>query len=170
MVIKPVSNGREARPATLVECDNLPGDKGEVPTPQIAQKFPHLQTIANEFPPEDETADVHILLGRDAAELLKARAFKNDPKRALWAQKLLLGWTIFGQVCLNFQNQPVHVETKKNSVGWDVLGKTCKRDVSNSFEVNSEDYCMVPCPNQVQITDGTMGSTIALKPRIARVA
>ena len=100
---------------------------------------------------------MHILRGRDAAELLKVRAFKNGPKGGPWAQKPLLGWTISGQVCLNFQNQPVHIETKKNSVALDILDKTCKRDVSNSFKVNSEDYCMVPCPNQVEITDGTTG-------------
>lgn len=54
-----------------MECDNLAGDKGEIPTPEVARKFPHLKTIANEIPPKDESADVHILLGRDAAELLK---------------------------------------------------------------------------------------------------
>ena len=111
LVIKPVSNGREAPVPTLIECVSLPGDKSEIPTPQVAQKFPHLKTIANEFPPKDKNADVHILLGQDATELLKVRAFKNDPKGAPWAQKLPLGWTISGQVCLNFQNQPVHIET-----------------------------------------------------------
>ena len=154
LVIKSVSNGREAPLPTLIECESLPGDKGEIPTPQVAQKFPHLKTIANEFPPKDENADVHILLGRDATELLKVRAFKNGPKGAPWAQKLLLGWTISGQICLNFQNQPVHIETRRTSVAFDGSDETCKRKILNSTKANSVDYCMVPCPNQVEITGG----------------
>jgi hypothetical protein len=160
LIVKSVANGREAFLPTLVECDNLPGDKGEIPTPEVARRFPHLQTIANEFPPKDGRADVHILLGRDAAELLKVQAFKNGPKGAPWPQKLLLGWTISGQVCLNFQNRPVHIETRRTSVALDPLDKTSRQDASNSLKVSSVDYRMVPCPNQVEMTDGATGSDL----------
>ncbi|EDO37863.1 predicted protein [Nematostella vectensis] len=49
----------------------------------------------------DPEAEVHVLLGRDAPEILKVREFKHGPKGAPWAQKLLLGWTISGQLCLD---------------------------------------------------------------------
>ena len=35
---------------TLVECDHIPQDKHEIPTPQMARSFPHLQEIAEQVP------------------------------------------------------------------------------------------------------------------------
>ena len=35
---------------TLVECDSILQDKREIPTPEMARRFPHLQEIANEIP------------------------------------------------------------------------------------------------------------------------
>lgn len=57
--------------------------------------------MANEIPPLDETANIHLLIGRDAPELLKGQEFRNRPKGTPWAQRLSLGWTIIGQMCLD---------------------------------------------------------------------
>jgi hypothetical protein len=157
LVIRSVSNGREVHLPTLVECDNFPDDKREIPTPEVAQRFPHLQEIAREIPPLDERAGVHVLLGRDAPELLKVRAFKNGKKGAPWAQKLLLGWTITGQICLNFLNGPVHVEARKTGV---IPDGTDEAEVSISGEVDGLKYYVVPCPNTLEITDGIIGRNI----------
>ena len=70
--------------------------KREIPTLEMARRFPHLQEIANEIPPLDGTANIHLLIRRDAPELLKVREFRNGPKGTPWAQKLSLGWTIIG--------------------------------------------------------------------------
>jgi hypothetical protein len=64
----------------LIECDSIPRDKREIPTPELVRKFPHLQEIAREIPPLDPKAQIHLLIGRDAPEILKVRAFKNGPK------------------------------------------------------------------------------------------
>ena len=160
LVIRSASNGREAHLPTLVECDSFPDDKKEIPTPEVAQRFPHLQDIAQEIPPRDENAGVHILLGRDANELLKVRAFKNGPKGAPWAQKLLLGWTITGQVCLNFLNGSVHIGSRKTSVVPDNSDEAHKREDSTSVKVDGVEYYVVPCPNQLEITDNVTGSNV----------
>ena len=76
---------------TLVECDCIPRDESEIPTPGIARKFSHLKEIADQIPPLNPNANIEILIGRDAPELLKVRAFINGPKGAPWAQKLNLG-------------------------------------------------------------------------------
>jgi len=86
---------------TLIECDSIPQEKREVPTPEMARKFPYLQEIANEVPPFDSKANIHLLIGRDAPELLKVREFRNGVKGAPWAQRFTLGWTITGQMCLD---------------------------------------------------------------------
>ena len=43
LVIRSIQNGSEAHLPTLVECDNIPDDKLETPTPKIARRFPHLR-------------------------------------------------------------------------------------------------------------------------------
>ena len=75
-------SGAEFAVPTLTECDTIPQDKREIPTPDMARSFPHLKAIAHEIPPINETAKIHLLLGRDAPELLKVREFRNGPKGA----------------------------------------------------------------------------------------
>ncbi|KAK3735485.1 hypothetical protein QZH41_005037 [Actinostola sp. cb2023] len=110
------ANGKSARLPTLIECNSIPQEKHEIPTPEIAMQYDHLRGIANEIPPVDPQAKVQILIGRDAPELLKVRAFKNGPKGAPWAQKLDLGWTISGQVCLNRTGGPIHITARCTSI------------------------------------------------------
>jgi len=43
----------------------------------MARRFPHPTAIASEIPPLDETAKVHLLISRDAPELLKVRESRN---------------------------------------------------------------------------------------------
>ena len=75
-------NGIELDLPTLVECESIPRDKREIATPETATRFPHLKQIAEEIPPLDDNAEVHLLIGRDAPELLKVRSFINGPKGA----------------------------------------------------------------------------------------
>ena len=83
----------------LVECANIPEDKCEIATPEMARQFSHLKETADEIPPYDPKANVEV--GRDAPKLLKIRASRNGPKGAPWAQKVDLDWTISGQMCLD---------------------------------------------------------------------
>ena len=93
--------GIMARLPQIFECANIPEDKREIATPEMARQFSHLKEIADEILPYDPKVSVGILIGRDAPELLKIRARRNEPKGASWAQKLDLGWTISGQMCLD---------------------------------------------------------------------
>ena len=137
-------SGAEFAVPTLTECDTIPQDKREIPTPDMARSFPHLKTIAHEIPPINETAKIHLLLGRDAPELLKVREFRNGPKGAPWAQRLALGWTISGQMCLDFASGPAHVLTRLTS-----LSTVTEKEP----ETGSRIYELVPCPNQIKVTD-----------------
>ena len=79
IVVQSIS-GVTANLPTLIECGNIPQDKREIPTPEMARRFTHLQEIADEIPPFDEAANIHLLIGRDAPELLKVWEFRNGPK------------------------------------------------------------------------------------------
>lgn len=131
----------------LIECSNIPQDKREIPTPEMARRFPHLQDIANEIPPLDETADIHLLIGRDAPELLKVREFKNGLKGTPWAQKLSLGWTIIGQMCLDLVGGPTHVLVRRTNL------LSASPTNSRSRMVEPQCYELIPCPNQLRVKE-----------------
>ena len=65
--------GRTIRLPQLVECSNIPQDKREIVTPEMAMQFSHLKEVAKEIPPYDPQAKVEILIGRDVPELLKVQ-------------------------------------------------------------------------------------------------
>ncbi|CAB3978894.1 PREDICTED: uncharacterized protein LOC107357656 [Paramuricea clavata] len=79
-------NGTVVRLPKLIECDHIPQEKNEIPTPSMTKNFPHLHDITNEIPPLDDDAKIEILLGRDAPELLKVRESRNGPKGALGSE------------------------------------------------------------------------------------
>ena len=150
LVARSVTDLRETDLPTLVECENIPDDKREIPTPEVARRFAHLESIADEILPLDPNAGVHILLGRDAPELLKVRAFRNGPRGAPWAQKLLLGWTVSGRICLDIANKPVHVKTRRTAIATDVT-------ISKVSETNThrrrESVQVEPCQNDFTVAD-----------------
>ena len=146
VVIQSIS-GAMANLPTLIECGNIPQDKREIPTPEMARRFPHLQEIANEIPPLDETANIHLLIGRDAPELLKVREFRNGPKGTPWAQRLSLGWTIIGQMCLDLAGGPTHVLVRRTNLVPANFINSRRRIVEPQY------YEFVPCPNQLRVKE-----------------
>ncbi|KAL0148051.1 hypothetical protein M9458_056666, partial [Cirrhinus mrigala] len=50
---------------TLLECDQIPNNRTEIPTPDVAFHYSHLRPIAQEIPPLDPDAEILLLLGRD---------------------------------------------------------------------------------------------------------
>lgn len=85
---------------TIIECDEIPEVREEIPTPDVALHYEHLHDIAVHIPPIDPNAKIMLLIGRDvtkAHHVLDQRiGFGNQP----YAQKLSLGWTIIGETCL----------------------------------------------------------------------
>ena len=55
-------NGTESELPTLIECNSIPRDKHEIPTSEMARRFPHLNDIANQIPQLNENAKSICLL------------------------------------------------------------------------------------------------------------
>lgn len=154
-------NGRSFKLPTLIECDHIPKEKREIPTPEIAKQFTHLQEIASEIPPLDPKAEISILIGRDAPEIMKVRAFKNGPKGAPWAQRLAVGWTVCGQVCLDRIGGPIHISTHRTTVydqnthltdtEYSKNPKKAKPQAITAREFVRHDF--TPCPNKFVIKE-----------------
>ncbi|XP_037503363.1 uncharacterized protein LOC119378234 [Rhipicephalus sanguineus] len=100
----------------LLECNEIPDNRSEIPTPDAAQSYPHLRKIANEIPPIDSEANILLLLGRDILRAHKVRRTLNGPHDAPYAQKLDLGWVIVGDVCANRTRKATSVNVFKTHV------------------------------------------------------
>ena len=157
------SSGAASDLPTLVECDSIPQDKREIPTPEMARRFPHLQEIADEIPPYDSNANIHLLIGRDAPELLKVREFRNGPKGAPWAQHLTLGWTITGQMCLDLAGGPVHALVRRTNLR--PVGEIASLE-PHPNQSETERLELVPCPNRFKLRESLTEQEEHLKENI----
>lgn len=101
---------------TLTECNQLPNNREEIPTPEAAYHHSHMRAIANELPALDDNADILLLLGRDILQVHKVREQFNGPYDAPYAQKLDLGWVIVGDVCLGGAHKKKEVSTLKTCI------------------------------------------------------
>lgn len=101
---------------TLIECDNLPNNRAEIPTPEAAYHHKHLNKISSEIPPLDPNAEILILLGRDLLRVHKVRKQINGLNNEPFAQKLDLGWVIVGDVCVNVMHGPPTVSSMKTCI------------------------------------------------------
>ena len=113
LMVTSIRGGKPVKLPTLIECNNIPKDKREIPTPEIAKQFDHLRDISEEILPFDNEAKVQLLIARNTPELLKVRAFRNGPNGTSWAHKLAVGWAICGQACIDRQGGAVHISTHR---------------------------------------------------------
>ncbi|XP_030613054.1 uncharacterized protein LOC115799898 [Archocentrus centrarchus] len=99
----------------LIECQDIPNNRSEIPTPSAVLHQPHLQSIAKYIPELDPKAEILLLLGRDVLRVHKVRQRVNGPHNAPFAQCLDLGWVVVGEVCLGNVHRPT-VSTLKTVV------------------------------------------------------
>jgi hypothetical protein len=116
---------------TLIECDDIPNNRSEIPIPSVARHYAHLRPIADYIPDIDNQAQILVLLGRDVLQVHKVREQRNGPGNSPFAQRLDLGWVIVGDVCLD----GAHV---CDNVG------ACKTFVYD----NGRTSFLQPCPNK----------------------
>lgn len=121
--------------STLTECDQIPDNRDEIPTPEAAAAHHHLQSIASQIPPLDPSADILLLLGRDIIEAHKVRSQVKGPKNAPHAQPLDLGWVVIGDVCLSGAHKPTVNSFKTNILN------------------NEHPTFLSPCPNKIHIKE-----------------
>ncbi|VDI57101.1 Hypothetical predicted protein [Mytilus galloprovincialis] len=89
----------------IIECSDIPNNREEIPSPVIASSYPHMKDKASCIPDIDNQSEIQMLIGRDlirAHHVLEHHVGVNDVP---YAQFLLFGWVIVGNVCLGrFRN------------------------------------------------------------------
>ncbi len=122
----------------LLECNDIPDNRSEIPTPEFINKHRHLKHLARYIPEPDHHAPILLLLGSDIIRVHKAHKQVNGPPNAPFAQKLDLGWVIIGDMCLGKVHKPTLVHTYRTSI-----------------LVNGQSTYFHPCPNNYNVKEST---------------
>ncbi|XP_034529393.1 uncharacterized protein LOC117804989 [Notolabrus celidotus] len=126
----------------MIECDMVPDDRMEIPSPEITHHHPHLLPVADKIQPIDQDAPILLLLGRDIPRMHKVREQINGPHDVPYAQRLDLGWVVVGEVGLETVHKPSEVSVYKTNV---------LNNGRRSF--------LKPCPNSIHVKDDYGGMT-----------
>ena len=78
--------------------DNIPSKKGQIPTPEKAQKWPHLDRIKDKLLPLQEDMEIGILMGCNCPKALKLQEVILGRDEDPYAIRTLLGWGIIGPI------------------------------------------------------------------------
>ncbi|KAK3739372.1 hypothetical protein QZH41_004769 [Actinostola sp. cb2023] len=124
------------------KCDEIPNNREEIPTPDVARAHSHLQQIADEIPELDECADILLLVGRDIPPLHKVHESRNGPRDAPWGQRLDLGWVVLGNTCLDGAHKPNQISPYKTQVLH-----------------NGRPSLLEPCPNRFHVNHNASSDT-----------
>ncbi|XP_061176088.1 uncharacterized protein LOC133185041 [Saccostrea echinata] len=116
LFVQSVSNNYHCELPVAIECDEIPNERSEIPTPDVAFSHKHLNCIAHQLPSIKENVNIGLLIGRDVPEVHHVFDQITGPKGAPFAQKLGLGWVIIGDVCLGKVHKPDHVNVMKTSI------------------------------------------------------
>lgn len=116
-----------------MECQDIPNNRNEIPTPDIIKHQPHLRRVMMELSPLDCEAEILLLVGRDAHHVLEQVL---GPPNSPFAQRLTLGWAIIGDMCIGRNHSP----DKVNS---------CKTYLSTDGRAT----VFPPCPNKLKVSE-----------------
>lgn len=64
-VVKSLDGTSAINLPTLLECDNIPNVRDEIPSPDVVKPHPHLSDLKDAIPPLDCNADMNLFIGRD---------------------------------------------------------------------------------------------------------
>lgn len=127
---------------SIIECNDIPKNRDEIPFPAIARQYSHLQEIAQFIPTVMEDVEIELLIGRDvvtAHHVLDQRLGEGDLPIG---QRLPLGLVIIGQVCMTN------------------LHHTNVININKTFVLqNGRHSLFKPCDSKFQITDNTFVKT-----------
>ncbi|KAM4012210.1 uncharacterized protein ACNLHF_005183 [Anomaloglossus baeobatrachus] len=126
---------------TLIECNAIPNNREEIPTPEAALHHPHLRNIAHLIPALNSQAKLVLLLGRDIIRVHKVRKQINGPHNSPYAQKLDLGWVVIGDVCLGKVPKPNNIQSL----------------YTNTSESGRPSF-FLPCPNKFLVKENLTNS------------
>ena len=104
--IETVMEGEPIQIHSMIECDDIPNCRNEIPTPDVVSAPPIQQTWLSNYLIWGEVAQILLLIWRDHPEIHHVLTQRTGPYGAPFAQKLSLGWTIIGECSLDMIHVP----------------------------------------------------------------
>ena len=98
---------------SVIECDDIPNELSEIPTPNVAKAYKHLHHLADHIPEMNPNCKIQLLIGRDLPEAHHVLEQVTGNRGMPFAQKLSLGWVIIGEICLGKVHPPEYASVKK---------------------------------------------------------
>jgi hypothetical protein len=83
IVVQSLDSSTVLKIPTLIECRSIPQDTSEIPTPEIADHYPHLRSIATEIRKFDPNYQIGLLIGRNLTEAHHVYQQITEPKNIL---------------------------------------------------------------------------------------
>ena len=116
--------------------DFIPSRRSQIPSPEIAAKWPHLERIKQQIPPIETDVEVGILLGCNSSKALKPQEVilgnDDDP----YAVRTLLGWGIIGPVSPG--EDPIAGEDDRSTCHRGVTCEIGSTRLDNRFVVDAQ--------------------------------
>lgn len=104
---------------TLIECNQIPNNRDEIPTPDVARCHPHLRDIASLIPPIHENAQILLLLGRDIISVHHVQDQCIGGADSSNGRKLNLGWVVIVESCIWRSHKSDLVNVNKTFIIYD---------------------------------------------------
>ena len=125
---------------TVIECNQIPTDRQEIPTPDVTRHYEHLRDV--NLPAADDDASILLLIGRDLPEVHHILDQRTGPRSTPFAQKLHLGWVVIGNVCLGKTHPPsVYANVNRTVLenGRPTIFESCERKLTLDEKQSGED-------------------------------
>ena len=118
---------------TMIECDDIPNERSEIPTPDIGKNYPHLEEACKHLYPLQKNAEILLLIGRDLPEAHHVHTQFIGNTSTPFAQKLALGWVVVGELCLGSGHISQNISVKKTHIlqnGRPSILEPCTQNIS----------------------------------------
>lgn len=116
LVIESLESSNQLDIHTVIECNSLPENRTEIPTPVVALRYSHLHDIAHLIPVIEDDTPILMLIGRDVIRAHHVLDHRVGPADTPYGQKLALGWTLIGESCLGKVHTSDDMSVHKTSV------------------------------------------------------
>ena len=78
--------------------ESIPCRGNQIPTPEMADKWPHLKKIKDKIPKLDESIEIGLLIGCNCPKAIKPKEVITGKSEDPYAVRTFLGWCIVGPV------------------------------------------------------------------------
>jgi len=124
LVVKRVDKRVEVELPKTYSRTRIPHRKNQIPTPDVASKWPHLEKIVDKLYPYQSNTDVALLIGCNCPRAIKPREVILGKGDDPYAVRTLLGWGIIGPVTPYQESQDKDEEAES---------ATCNRIMSHEI-------------------------------------